>query len=69
MLHVEQQVVSEKNTVIYNALTVVRLFDVVQWASEVIPGEYHPVSVAHIRSAKQDDNYGASNIILPCPGS
>jgi hypothetical protein len=22
-----------------------------------------------IRSAKQDDNYGASNIILPCPGS
>jgi hypothetical protein len=27
------------------------------------------VSVASIRSAKQDDNYGASNIILPCPGS
>jgi hypothetical protein len=24
---------------------------------------------ANIRSAKQDDNYGASNIILPCPGS
>ncbi len=24
---------------------------------------------AHIRSAKRDDNYGASNIILPCPGS
>jgi hypothetical protein len=23
----------------------------------------------YIRSAKQDDNYGASNIILPCPGS
>ncbi len=22
-----------------------------------------------IRSAKQDDIYGASNIILPCPGS
>ncbi len=22
-----------------------------------------------IRSAKQDDSYGASNIILPCPGS
>jgi hypothetical protein len=22
-----------------------------------------------IRSAKQDDNYGASNIILPCPGN
>ncbi len=22
-----------------------------------------------IRSEKQDDNYGASNIILPCPGS
>ncbi len=22
-----------------------------------------------IRSAKQDYNYGASNIILPCPGS
>jgi hypothetical protein len=24
---------------------------------------------ALIRSAKQDDNYGASNIVLPCPGS
>jgi hypothetical protein len=24
---------------------------------------------AYIRSAKQDDNYGASNIILPCPSS
>jgi hypothetical protein len=24
---------------------------------------------ATIRSAKQDDNYGASNIVLPCPGS
>jgi hypothetical protein len=24
---------------------------------------------ANIRNAKQDDNYGASNIILPCPGS
>ncbi len=23
----------------------------------------------NIRSAKQDVNYGASNIILPCPGS
>jgi hypothetical protein len=23
----------------------------------------------NIRSAKQDDNYGASNIILPCPSS
>jgi hypothetical protein len=22
-----------------------------------------------IRSAKQDDIYGASNIVLPCPGS
>jgi hypothetical protein len=22
-----------------------------------------------IRSVKQDDNYGASNIVLPCPGS
>jgi hypothetical protein len=22
-----------------------------------------------IRRAKQDDNYGASNILLPCPGS
>jgi hypothetical protein len=22
-----------------------------------------------IRSAKQDDNYGASNIVLPCPDS
>jgi hypothetical protein len=25
--------------------------------------------VGIIRSAKQDDNYGASNIVLPCPGS
>jgi hypothetical protein len=25
--------------------------------------------VAIIRSAKQDDNYGTSNIVLPCPGS
>ncbi len=24
---------------------------------------------ASIRSAKQDDIYGASNILLPCPGS
>jgi hypothetical protein len=24
---------------------------------------------ATIRSAKRDDNYGASNIVLPCPGS
>ncbi len=23
----------------------------------------------YIRSARQDDNYGASNIVLPCPGS
>jgi hypothetical protein len=23
----------------------------------------------NIRSAKQDDDYGASNIVLPCPGS
>jgi hypothetical protein len=23
----------------------------------------------NIRSAKRDDNYGASNIVLPCPGS
>jgi hypothetical protein len=33
--------------------------------SELLPS----ASVAYIRSAKQDDNYGASNIILPCPGS
>ncbi len=26
-------------------------------------------SGAAIRSAKQDDIYGASNIVLPCPGS
>ncbi len=25
--------------------------------------------IPYIRSAKRDDNYGASNIILPCPGS
>ncbi len=27
------------------------------------------LSSFNIRSAKQDDNYGASNIVLPCPGS
>jgi hypothetical protein len=27
------------------------------------------VGEVDIRSAKQDDNYGASNIVLPCPGS
>jgi hypothetical protein len=35
-------------------------------------GSYVPPNTlaAHgIRSAKQDDDYGASNIILPCPGS
>jgi hypothetical protein len=26
-------------------------------------------SLINIRNAKQDDNYGASNIDLPCPGS
>jgi hypothetical protein len=26
-----------------------------------------PIDGVLIRSAKQDDNYGASNIILPCP--
>jgi hypothetical protein len=30
------------------------------WSSE---------GILNIRSAKQDDNYGASNIVLPCPGS
>ncbi len=24
---------------------------------------------AHIKGAKQDDNYGASNTVLPCPSS
>jgi hypothetical protein len=24
--------------------------------------------ITYIRSAKQDDNYWASNIVLPCPG-
>jgi hypothetical protein len=28
-----------------------------------------PQHASYIRSAKQDDNYGASNIVLPCPGS
>ncbi len=28
-----------------------------------------PTGSAYIRSAKQDDIYGASNILLPCPGS
>jgi hypothetical protein len=27
------------------------------------------VKIVLIRSAKQDDNYGASNIVLPCPSS
>ncbi len=27
------------------------------------------LSGQYIRSAKRDDNYGASNILLPCPGS
>jgi hypothetical protein len=27
------------------------------------------LSTKDIRSAKQDDIYGASNIVLPCPGS
>jgi hypothetical protein len=33
---------------------------------------YNTIQLAwykHIRSAKQDDKYGASNIVLPCPGS
>jgi hypothetical protein len=29
----------------------------------------HWIREASIRSAKQDDNYGASNIVLPCLGS
>ncbi len=28
-----------------------------------------PQAGIFIRSAKQDDNYGASNIVLPCPSS
>ncbi len=30
---------------------------------------FDDVKTTLIRSAKQDDNYGASSIILPCPGS
>ncbi len=33
-----------------------------------LPCWYYSLSY-NIRSAKQDNNYGASNIILPCPGS
>jgi hypothetical protein len=29
----------------------------------------HQGTQENIRSAKQDDIYGASNIVLPCPGS
>ncbi len=32
-------------------------------------GRKSTLAKANIRSAKQDDNYGASNIVLPCPGS
>jgi hypothetical protein len=32
-------------------------------------GELLYVTAGNIRSAKEDDNYGASNIILPCPVS
>jgi hypothetical protein len=45
------------------------------WLLKDKPGERAHLSFelvvlgACIRSAKQDDTYGASNIILPCPGS
>jgi hypothetical protein len=31
--------------------------------------DYVVTAYLYIRSAKQDDNYGASNIVLPCPSS
>jgi hypothetical protein len=36
-----------------------------------LPGNpiFCPFLVPFIRIAKQDDDYGASNIVLPCPGS
>jgi hypothetical protein len=46
------------------------------WSDEIIlMGNFNknvntgPLAASFITSAKQDDNYGASNIILPCPGS
>jgi hypothetical protein len=34
-----------------------------------IPPKESKKETMYIRSAKQDDIYGASNIVLPCPGS
>ncbi len=42
---------------------------VVDTVSSVISRILLKVLLDSIRSAKQDDNYGALNIILPCPGS
>jgi hypothetical protein len=36
---------------------------------KVAPNHYNSDHPRCIRSAKQDDKYGASNIVLPCPGS
>jgi hypothetical protein len=35
----------------------------------IIGGVGVPVSLRHIRSRKQDNTDGTSNIVLPCPGS
>jgi hypothetical protein len=43
------------------AVTAVALVSMALRAMLVVP--------ADIRSAKQDNIYGASNIVLPCPGS
>jgi hypothetical protein len=37
--------------------------------SGCIDFEKNKSCVTYIRSAKEDDNYGASNIVLPCPHS
>jgi hypothetical protein len=41
-----------------------------KWHEEVeTQGPQAPFTIPIIRSAKQDDIYGASNILLPCPSS
>jgi hypothetical protein len=42
---------------------------VYQDAECYLKGVFNAIEAFSIRSAKQDDDYGASNIVLPCPGS
>jgi hypothetical protein len=46
-----------------------KVFDTMDRESCLLILEGYGVGPNIIRSAKQDDNYGASNIALPCPGS